>query len=499
MSLRIRSLLALGFALSLLPACDYEGQFGEKPKAPATMVPRIINGSTDTTDVAVVALTYQGEQFCSGTLVSPRTVITAGHCLKETGFPVTQVKVFFGNTVGGSGTSVACTAGAAHPSYYTRSDGAPLYDVAYLTLAQDAPVAPTAWQSTALPSLVGQSVQMVGYGVTNAKSQTGNGTRRTVNETITSQDSGFIYYGGGVSGTCQGDSGGPTFALINGVKTLVAVTSYGDNTCVQEGANTRVDTYASFLAPHVTGGGTTPAPTPPPATVKTLTNGTAVTGLSGAAGSWQYFSIAVPAGQTSLAIAMTGGSGDADLYVKLGAQPTASAYDQRPYLNGSNETVTVPNPAAGTYFLGINAYAAYASLSLKATYTAPSGGGGTPAPGAYTETEPNNSRTSANVVSATGTIKGTLGTATDVDYFKVVVPAGETLGMNLAVPADQDYDLRLIDSSGTIIATSQNDLGLAESLTWTNTGSAAATVYVKVYGYSGAYSATAQYQLQLSW
>ena len=89
---------------------------------------------------------------------------------------------------------------------------------------------------------------MVGYGVTNAKSQTGNGTRRTVNETIEDQDTTFLYYGGGVSGTCQGDSGGPTFLMMNGVKTLVAVTSYGDSTCVQLGANTRVDTYAAFLS-----------------------------------------------------------------------------------------------------------------------------------------------------------------------------------------------------------------------------------------------------------
>ena len=35
---------------------------------------------------------------------------------------------------------------------------------------------------------------------------------------------------------------------------------------------------------------------------------------------------------------MAGGSGDADLYVRYGSQPTTSSYTCRPYLNGNNET-----------------------------------------------------------------------------------------------------------------------------------------------------------------
>jgi hypothetical protein len=108
--------------------------------------------------------------------------------------------------------------------------------------------------------------------------------------------------------------------------------------------------------------------------VTTLTNGQAVSNLSGATSSWQYFKIAVPSGQTSLAISMSGGTGDADLYVKLGAQPTASSYDYRPYLSGNNESVTVTNPAAGDWYIGLNAYAAYSGVSLTATYSGSGGG-----------------------------------------------------------------------------------------------------------------------------
>jgi hypothetical protein len=137
-------------------------------------------------------------------------------------------------------------------------DGVPLHDVAFVTLVRDAPVEPLPWRATKLPSLVGVRVKMVGYGVTDALHQVGAGTRRAVYQTIVDQDAAFLYYGDGVSGTCQGDSGGPTLLKEDGVTTLVAVTSYGDETCVQVGGNTRVDTNAEFLAAHVAA----PAPSP---------------------------------------------------------------------------------------------------------------------------------------------------------------------------------------------------------------------------------------------
>lgn len=101
----------------------------------------------------------------------------------------------------------------------------------------------------------------------------------------------------------------------------------------------------------------------------TLTNGVAVTGIGASTGAWKHYKIAVPSGQTKLDIVMSGGSGDADLYVKRGSQPTSSSYDYRPYLNGNNETVSVTNPVAGDWYISLYAYSTYSSVSLKATYT----------------------------------------------------------------------------------------------------------------------------------
>jgi len=99
-----------------------------------------------------------------------------------------------------------------------------------------------------------------------------------------------------------------------------------------------------------------------------LRNGVPVTGLSGAAGSQQFWTIQVPAGTSSLRVALSGGTGDADLYVRAGSQPTTAAYDCRSWATGNNETCTISNPAAGTYHVLINAYTAFDGASLVANW-----------------------------------------------------------------------------------------------------------------------------------
>ena len=106
-----------------------------------------------------------------------------------------------------------------------------------------------------------------------------------------------------------------------------------------------------------------------------LSSGVPVSGLSGATGSQAFFKIVVPAGQSTLTITMSGGTGDADLYTKRGARPTLSVYDCRPYKTGNAETCTVTAPVAGTYYVMLNAYSAYSGVTLTATYTAGGGGG----------------------------------------------------------------------------------------------------------------------------
>ncbi len=82
------------------------------------------------------------------------------------------------------------------------------------------------------------------------------------------------------------------------------------------------------------------------------------------------YTVTIPAGTTKLVVATSGGTGDADLYVRLGAAPTTTTYNCRPYLGGNAETCTFNNPTAGSvYYINVRAYSAYSGVNLKATRT----------------------------------------------------------------------------------------------------------------------------------
>ncbi|KAB7769896.1 S8 family peptidase [Xanthomonas sp. LMG 12461] len=99
-----------------------------------------------------------------------------------------------------------------------------------------------------------------------------------------------------------------------------------------------------------------------------LQDGVAVTNLSANSGSSLNYTVKVPSGASSLVVTTSGGSGDADLYVRFGSAPTDSAYDCRPYKNGNNESCTFNSPQAGTYYVRVKAYSTFSGVSLKADY-----------------------------------------------------------------------------------------------------------------------------------
>ena len=183
--------------------------------------------------------------------------------------------------------------------------------------------------------------------------------------------------------------------------------------------------------------------------VTTLTNGQAVSSLSGSTGAWAYYKIVVPASQTSLVITTSGGTGDVDLYVKRGAVPTSSSYDYRPYLSGNAETVTVTNPAAGDWYIGLYAYATYSGVTLKATYT-----GATTTPDFTLAPRPPPSpwrKGASGTVTVTTTVSG--GFSTAVALTASGVPTGATASFSptsIAAPGSGTSTLTL--GAGTAAA-----------------------------------------------
>jgi lysophospholipase L1-like esterase len=126
--------------------------------------------------------------------------------------------------------------------------------------------------------------------------------------------------------------------------------------------------YSAYSALALTASYDELGTTPPASNTTVLENGVALTNLTGSSGQQLMFSFEVPAGAQDLNIAMSGGSGDADLYLRFGAEPTTSTYDCRPYKSGNNETCTVTNIQAGTYYLLMNGYSNFSGISLVENY-----------------------------------------------------------------------------------------------------------------------------------
>jgi uncharacterized membrane protein YgcG len=127
-------------------------------------------------------------------------------------------------------------------------------------------MAPLPYNRTALPqTMVGSPARIVGYGITDGSDTMGTtaGTRRTAPTTLAHLSDLFVGLQDGSHGICEGDSGGPAFMTLNGVETIVGVTSFGFTNCpltadaqalaegFEAGNDTRIDTYASFIDPWV--------------------------------------------------------------------------------------------------------------------------------------------------------------------------------------------------------------------------------------------------------
>jgi pseudolysin/vibriolysin len=137
----------------------------------------------------------------------------------------------------------------------------------------------------------------------------------------------------------------------------------------------KADVTAAFAAVGVSctgggGGGGTPT---------VLTNGVAVTGISGATGSDKLYTLDVPAGATGLKFVTTAGSGDADLYVKFGSAPTTTSNDCKSEGSTTAETCNITTAQTGKYYVLVHGYATYSGTSLTGSYSTGGGGGGTTA------------------------------------------------------------------------------------------------------------------------
>ncbi len=129
--------------------------------------------------------------------------------------------------------------------------------------------------------------------------------------------------------------------------------------------------------------------------------------------------------------------------------------------------------------------------------------GGTPPdpPGTIAEVEPNNSRAASQLISTDNTtVNGTMGNASDNDYYRLTLPAGRTLVATLTPNPTSDYDLYVYNSNGALIGSSELSTGAVDTVSVTNTGTGALTRYVRVIRWSGGTGATnGKYTVNMNW
>jgi hypothetical protein len=103
-----------------------------------------------------------------------------------------------------------------------------------------------------------------------------------------------------------------------------------------------------------------------------LTSNQTIQNIAGTAGTELLFKISVPSGASILTVSISGGVGDADLYVQRGSAPTTSSYLQANVGSGvgagNTHALTFNSPQAGDYWVMIRGYDGFSGVSLLASY-----------------------------------------------------------------------------------------------------------------------------------
>jgi hypothetical protein len=222
----------------------------------------IIGGTIDNGDPAVVLLIHDdadGRHSCTGSLIAPTVILTAGHCTDgpQPG-PQDTYQAFFGtdgiNLVGQLEKIVSVV---PHPQYDGKSRD---HDVGVMILANPVAVPPIAVNMKSVPqSMVGEETRLVGFG--RADPAQSSRIKRQVISEVQRVEPNLLFIGAPGKQSCSGDSGGPAFLMQNGKEVIAATVSGGDPSCTKGGDHTRVDTQASFLSKYLV---QAPPPPPPP-------------------------------------------------------------------------------------------------------------------------------------------------------------------------------------------------------------------------------------------
>jgi secreted trypsin-like serine protease len=202
---------------------------------------------------AVAEITFGQSFLCTGTLIAPTWVLTAGHCGSVTGaviaspagWPAPLIDVRIGGTQSGTGEKVPVAQVIVEPDYLATSG----HDITLLKLASPSTQPPVKVSGAAETGLWAPTTleTIVGWGTTSEGGDLPDTLQEAQVPVTTDADCAAAYSDfeadtmlcagfpqGGVD-TCQGDSGGPLFGrTAAGELKVVGATSFGEG-CARPG------------------------------------------------------------------------------------------------------------------------------------------------------------------------------------------------------------------------------------------------------------------------
>ncbi|MAI72461.1 MAG: hypothetical protein CMM01_16350 [Rhodopirellula sp.] len=456
------------------------------------VIARIVDGQNTSDFPAVGMVGDLSGGYGSGTLISPIHVLTAGHC-----------------AVDGTGNAMADTAGTfevngrvyqtsrvfLHPNY---DDWTLANDIAIFQLSEPV-VGVSPEMISRLVPVVGQDLTIVGFGGggTGATGHTGDyGTKRvgeTVVERVTATEIQWTF-DPGESNTAPGDSGGPGFITVDGQRLLAGVTSYGTSYSAAFGdqsGDIRVDAFAEWIDSIVgdagndgggddvgdDGGGVKDDHGDDIATATELqldeAGAAAVDAVLEEMGDRDMFTFEVD-GLSNVAIALKSPEAEVDTYLRL--------YDANGNLIAENDDF------GGSYNSNLD-------LELQAgTYAFSAAGYADGETGNYTATVKVEEVTSGQdddtiIVDLNAKGRGRVEASLNADQLTYLsfeaINSGRTTVRTVALTEGVDTVMRVLDSSGNVVATN-DDYGRGLNSRVNFTAIAGEVYTVEIAEYSGA-------------